>query len=145
MDRPGSSCDQARVRFKAFSGDSSSNRRRMLNIESVEQVYLAPGATDLRKSIDGLSALVSAVFELDPFSDRWFVFCNRQRDKLKILRWDTNGFWLYYRRLERGRFKWPVETGPALSITRRQLQWLLDGLAIEQKQAHRPVNARIAV
>jgi len=117
----------------------------MLNIESVEQVYLAPGITDLRKSIDGLSALVSAVFELDPFSDRWFVFCNRQRDKLKILRWDTNGFWLYYRRLERGRFKWPLQTGPALSITRRQLQWLLDGLAIEQKQAHRPVNARITV
>ena len=117
----------------------------MLNIESVEHVYLAPGVTDLRKSIDGLSALVSAVFELDPFSDRWFVFCNRQRDKLKNLRWDTNGFWLYYRRLERGRFKWPLQTGPALSITRRQLQWLLDGLAIEQKQAHRPVNARIAV
>ena len=117
----------------------------MLNIESVEQVYLAPGVTDLRKSIDGLSALVSAVFELDPFSDRWFVFCNRQRDKLKILRWETNGFWLYYRRLERGRFKWPVQTGPAFSITRRQLQWLLDGLTVEQKQAHRPVNARIAI
>ena len=117
----------------------------MLNIESVDQVYLAPGVTDLRKSIDGLSALVSAVFELDPFSDRWFVFCNRQRNKLKILRWDTNGFWLYYRRLERGRFKWPIQTGPALSITRRQLQWLLDGLSIEQKQAHRVVHARIAV
>jgi transposase len=111
----------------------------------VEHVYLAPGATDLRKSIDGLSAMVSAVFELDPFSDRWFVFRNRQRDKLKILRWDTNGFWLYYRRLERGRFKWPVQSGPALSITRRQLQWLLDGLAIEQKGAHRPVHARMAI
>jgi transposase len=117
----------------------------MLNPEAVGQVYLAPGVTDLRKSIDGLSAMVSAVFELDPFSDRWFVFCNRQRDKLKILRWDTNGFWLYYRRLERGRFKWPVQTGSALSISRRQLQWLLDGLTIEQKQAHRPVYARIAV
>ena len=117
----------------------------MLNIESVDQVYLAPGVTDLRKSIDGLSVLVSVVFDLDPFSDRWFVFCNRQRDKLKILRWDHNGFWLYYRRLERGRFRWPVETGPALSITRRQLQWLLDGLTIEQKQAHRVVHARIAV
>jgi transposase len=117
----------------------------MLNFESARHVYLAPGATDLRKSIDGLSALVTAVFELDPFSDRWFVFCNRQRDKLKILRWDTNGFWLYYRRLERGRFKWPIQTGPALSITRRQLQWLLDGLTIEQKQAHRPVPAKIAV
>jgi transposase len=117
----------------------------MLNLGLVEQVYLAPGATDLRKSIDGLSAVVSAVFELDPFSDRWFVFCNRQRDKLKILRWDTNGFWLYYRRLEKGRFRWPVQTGAALSITRRQLQWLLDGLTIEQKQAHRPMPARIAV
>jgi transposase len=67
----------------------------MLNAESVERVHLAPGATDLRKSIDGLSALVRAVFELDPFSDQWFVFCNKQRDKLKILRWDYNGFWLY--------------------------------------------------
>lgn len=117
----------------------------MLNPETVGQVYLTPGVTDLRKSIDGLSAMVSMVFELDPFSDRWFVFCNRQRDKLKILRWDTNGFWLYYRRLERGRFKWPVQTGSALSISRRQLQWLLDGLTIEQQQAHRPVYARIAV
>jgi transposase len=117
----------------------------MLNAESVEQVYLAPGATDLRKSIDGLSALVSVVFDLDPFSNRWFVFCNRQRDKLKILRWDHNGFWLYYRRLERGRFKWPVQTGPALSISRRQLQWLLDGLTIDQQQAHGPVYARIAI
>ena len=117
----------------------------MLNPESVEQVFLAPGTTDLRKSIDGLSALVSVVFEMDPFSDRWFIFCNRQRDKLKILRWDHNGFWLYYRRLERGRFRWPVETGSPLSISRRQLQWLLDGLTIEQTQAHRPVHAKIAV
>jgi transposase len=117
----------------------------VLNIESVEQVYLAPGATDLRKSIDGLSALVTAVFEMDPFSDRWYVFCNRQRDKLKILRWDTNGFWLYYRRLERGRFRWPVETGSKVCISRRQLQWLLDGLSIEQTQAHRPVHAKIAI
>ena len=117
----------------------------MLNLESVGQIYLAPGVTDLRKSIDGLSAIVSAVFELDPFSDRWFVFCNRKRDKLKILRWDHNGFWLYYRRLEKGRFKWPTETGPALSITRRQLQWLLDGLTIEQKHAHSRVHARVAI
>ena len=117
----------------------------MLNLESVEQVLLAPGATDLRKSIDGLAALVSVVFELDPFSDRWFVFCNRQRDKLKILRWDQNGFWLYYRRLERGRFQWPAQGGQAVSISRRQLHWLLDGLAIEQRQAHPVVHARLVV
>ena len=118
----------------------------MLGLESVGQVHLAPGATDLRKSIDGLSVLVSAVFQLDLFSDRWFVFCNRQRDKLKILRWDHNGFWLYYRRLERGRFRWPERGDKApLIITRRQLQWLLDGLTIEQRQAHRPVQARVVI
>ena len=117
----------------------------MLSAESIGQIHLAPGATDLRESIDGLSALVSAVFQMDPFSDQWFVFCNRQRDKLKILRWDHNGFWLYYRRLERGRFQWPAQTSLAVGISRRQLQWLLDGLSIEQKQAHRPVSARIVI
>ena len=109
-------------------------------------VYLACGSTDLRKSIDGLAALVSQVFELDLFSHSLFVFCNRDRDKLKILVWDTNGFWLYYRRLERGRFRWPDQPGQkTVTVSRRQLQWLLDGLTLEQQQAHAPVTARIAV
>jgi transposase len=115
----------------------------MLNLEPRGQVHLAPGATDLRNSIDGLAALVSAVFELDPFSDRLFVFCNRRRDKLKILRWDHNGFWLYYRRLERGRFQWPQDGRESVVITRRQLQWLLDGLSIDQRQAHGAVRASV--
>ena len=63
-------------------------------------VYLAPGVTDMGKSIDGLSLMVSEILELDPFSENLFVFCNRERNKLKILHWQTNGFWLYYRRLE---------------------------------------------
>ena len=111
------------------------------------RVYLARGATDLRKSIDGLCAMVSYSFELDPMSASLFVFCNRDRDKLKILYWDNNGFWLLYRRLETGRFRWPRGTiggggasgeGPLL-IDRRQLQWLLDGLDLEQKRAHAPL------
>jgi transposase len=80
----------------------------MLTLSEGTRVYLACGHTDLRKSIDGLAALVSQVFELDLFSNSLFVFCNRDRDKLKILVRDHNGFWLYYRRLERGRFRWPV-------------------------------------
>lgn len=106
------------------------------------QVYLARGATDLRKSIDSLCTLVSYSFELDPMSASLFVFCNRDRDKLKILYWDNNGFWLLYRRLETGRFRWPKSTivGEApILIDRRQLQWLLDGLDLEQKRAHRPL------
>ncbi|MFZ0446286.1 MAG: IS66 family insertion sequence element accessory protein TnpB [Bacillus sp. (in: firmicutes)] len=81
----------------------------MLNVDSVDRVYLARGSTDLRKSIDGLAILVKEGFDLDPFSSSLFVFCNRKRDKLKILHWDHNGFWLYYRRLERGTFHWPSE------------------------------------
>jgi transposase len=117
----------------------------MLTLGEGVTVYLACGHTDLRKSIDGLAALVSQVFALDLFSSSLFVFCNRGRDKLKILYWDHNGFWLYYRRLERGRFRWPDHPGQqTLSISRRQLQWLLDGLSLEQTQAHAPVTARIA-
>ena len=117
----------------------------MLNWADGATVTLASGSTDLRKSIDGLAALVTHSFELDLFGNSLFVFCNRGRDKLKILRWDHNGFWLYYRRLERGRFRWPESSETqALTISRRQLQWLLDGLTLEQKQAHPPVSARIA-
>jgi len=115
----------------------------MLTDIGPDRVYLACGSTDLRKSIDGLAALAREAFALDPFSSCLFVFCNRRRDKLKILQWDHNGFWLYYRRLERGRFQWPAANeGVTLSITRRQLRWLLDGLTFEQRQAHPEVTAR---
>jgi len=115
----------------------------MIAAPGAERVYLACGATDLRKSIDGLAVLVQQVFQLELFDQAWFVFCNRDRDKLKILRWETNGFWLYYRRLERGRFHWPATpSGTPRLITRRQLHWLLDGLTLEQGQAHQEVTAR---
>jgi transposase len=118
----------------------------MLNPDMVQQVYLALGSTDMRKSIDGLAALVSGVFELDPFSESWFVFSNSRRDKVKILRWDHNGFWLYYRRLERGRFPWPSKAAAqTMIISRRQLQWLLDGLSIDQLKAHKKVSARLVI
>lgn len=118
----------------------------MLTGLGVEQVYLACGATDLRKSIDGLAALVQQAFALDPFTPALFVFCNRQRDKVKILYWEHNGFWLVYRRLERGRFAWPlVVTESPRTVSRRQLQWLLDGLALEQRQAHPAVTARTVI
>lgn len=114
----------------------------MLSDINPNQVYLATGATDMRKSIDGLAGIVSLEFKLDVFSESWFVFCNKGRDKLKILHWDQNGFWLYYRRLERGRFRWPgAGESSTVRITRRELGWLLDGLSIEQRQAHRPVQA----
>ncbi len=117
----------------------------MLSETNAMAVYLACGSTDLRKSIDGLAALVQEVFQLNPFSPGMFVFCNRRRDKLKILTWDHNGFWLYYRRLERGNFNWPEENAGPLKISRRELRWLLDGLSLKQKEAHPEVTARVVV
>lgn len=119
----------------------------MLNdFAPAQKVYLACGHTDMRKSIDGLAALVQQSLKLDPFSPCLFVFCNRQRDKLKILFWEHNGFWLYYRRLERGRFVWPESTtDKTRAISRRELHWLLDGLPLTQPKAHPKVHARHVV
>lgn len=107
-------------------------------------IYLVAGATDMRKSIDGLALIVSDVLELNPLSEAWFIFCNRQRDKLKILFWDTNGFWLYYRRLETGRFTWPSPLNESASVTisRHQLNWLLSGLTLHPPQAHQSLRGR---
>jgi transposase len=117
----------------------------MLNESGARYAYLACGATDLRKSIDTLAVLVKEEFDLDPFSSSLFVFCNRQHDRLKILEWDHNGFWLHYRRLERGRFQWPAENSPTVKISYRELRWLLDGLSLKQPRAHREVKERIVV
>ncbi|WP_039238168.1 IS66 family insertion sequence element accessory protein TnpB [Bacillus thermotolerans] len=118
----------------------------MLNAAKVDCVYLARGSTDLRKSIDGLATIVQEGFQLDPFSPCLFVFCNRKKDKLKILHWEYNGFWLYYRRLEKGIFQWPdPSSAQPMAISHRQLNWLLDGLTLEQTQAHGRVSAKIIV
>ena len=116
----------------------------MLSRSSSAKVWLAVGSTDLRKSIDGLAITVQMQFKLDPFNDGIFVFCNRACDKLKILYWYNNGFWLYYRRLERGRFKWPTSTGNAdtVCISERELSWLLEGLDIHERGGHKAVKQR---
>jgi transposase len=100
------------------------------------KVYLALGNTDMRKAINGLSMLVEARLELDPFSGHLFVFCNRRRNIIKILYWDTNGFCLWYKRLEKDVFRWPESEADVWHIDHRQLSWLLDGLEVRQARAH---------
>jgi transposase len=118
----------------------------MLNELTGQRIYLACDSTDLRKSIDGLAALVQEGFALDPFAPVLFVFCNRQRDKLKILQWEHNGFWLHYRRLEKGKFQWPVKVATdTITIDSRQLRWLLDGLSLTQRHAHPEVKAKVVI
>ena len=71
----------------------------MLTISPAVRIYLATGATDLRRSIDGLAALVRERFTLDPLSGHLFLFRNRRGDRLKILAWDRSGFWVLYTRI----------------------------------------------
>lgn len=108
-----------------------------------KQVYLACGHTDMRKSINGLSEIVAAEFELDPFTESVFVFCNRRRDRLKILEWDGDGFWLYFKRLEKGRFRWPAEgEEKTMSLAGDELRILLAGARVEQKLKRNEVTER---
>ena len=74
-----------------------------------KQIFLVCGATDMRKGIDGLSSVVNVRFvsESEPYDSALFIFCNRSRDKVKILEWDGDGFWLCQKRLEKGTFPWP--------------------------------------
>lgn len=108
-----------------------------------QTVYLAVGATDLRKSVDGLAAIVQSGFKLDPFAPCLFAFCNRQRDRVKILEWSERGFWLHYFRLERGKLPWPAEKEELnpLDLTWQDLRQLLDGIPLkpmEKRQLNHP-------
>ncbi len=107
------------------------------------KVYLAMGVTDMRKSINGLSILVSELLELNPFSGHLFVFCNRKRNMVKILYWDQNGFCIWHKKLEKHKFKWPDSKEHIKTIGKRELVWLLDGINIYQKHAHKSLNYSI--
>ena len=98
------------------------------------RVFLACGQTDMRKSINGLAAMVEGSFKLSPFDGAIFVFCNRNRDRIKILEWDSDGFWLYFKRLEKGHFRWPASgTEQTLTLTGEELSILLSGTRVELK------------
>jgi transposase len=88
-------------------------------------VWLVAEAYDMRKSIDGLAQAVVDALARQPVSGEVFVFGNRARDKIKLLWWDRHGFWLAYKRLERGRFRWPA-AGGAIGLS--ELTLLLEGI-----------------
>ena len=100
----------------------------MLSLPPSIRIFLARGVTDMRKQIDGLAGLVEHALEQDPFSGHLFVFCNRSRNRLKILYWEEGGYWLLHKRLERGRFAWPDGDAPVISLSATQLHALLGGL-----------------
>ena len=105
------------------------------------QVYIVTGYTDMRKGIDGLASMVEGHFGLDPFSKCLYLFCGRNRSRLKGVLWEDDGFLLLYKRLDNGVFRWPRSEAEAKLLTPQQIRWLLEGLEIEQPKAVKPGSA----
>ena len=102
----------------------------MLSISTGTRIFVALGATDMRKGFDGLQGIVCGVLEQDPFSGHLFLFVNRRRDKLKILYWDGDGLAIWYRRLEQGTFQMPqaADDRKSAEIRSDELTMLLRGV-----------------
>lgn len=105
-------------------------------IDGADHIYLVTGVTDFRKQIQGLSTIVCMQFQLGPFQgSAVFLFCNKKRDAIKVLRFYKNGFILVTKKLMANmRFQWARNTAEAKEITMQQVGWLLQGLEIEQKK-----------
>jgi transposase len=107
----------------------------MFRFDGKVRVWLHRDAVDFRMSINGLSALVKQSMQLDPLGDDIFAFCNRRRDRIKLLLWERTGFWLLMKRLEQDRFAWPRKE-PVMALTSEQLHWLLEGIDLEAMRRH---------
>lgn len=103
----------------------------MLSWTGSVAIFLAAGVTDLRRSVDGLAGLVRNGLDQDPFSGALFVFCNRRRDRVKILVFESSGFWVLYKRLEKGTFAWPSSDQGPISMTSAELTLLLAGIDLK--------------
>jgi transposase len=116
----------------------------MLKFEG-KKILLACGPTDGRRSINGLVAMVTHSFPLSPYDAAVFVFCNKNRDRLKILEFDGDGFWLHLKRIEKSHFKWPaVEDGMSkqtMALTNEELTYLIGGTQLELKLRRQELQA----
>jgi len=100
----------------------------MIAIPAGVRIYLAMGPTDMRKGFDGLSMLAQEVLKQEPFLGHLFVFRGKRGDLVKVLYWDGQGFCLFAKRLEKGRFVWPITKEGSVTLTPAQLSMLLEGI-----------------
>jgi transposase len=109
----------------------------MIDLSQIENIYLVPGYTDMRKQVDGLlSVLTVNHSDIDLKSRNLYIFCSKDKTKLKVLEIDHDGIWVYYKRTHGDKYLWPKDPNHQI-IEKRQLLWLLDGLNIRQKHAHK--------
>ena len=109
----------------------------MIELNNVKEIYLVSGYTDMRKQIDGLISIIKNIGKFDLTTNTLFIFCGKDKTKIKILEIDQTGVWVYYKRTHGQKFKWP-KNNEKLLITKQQLSWFLQGLSVIQKNAHTP-------
>ena len=100
----------------------------MIPLQASGRIYLACGHTDMRRGFDGLAVMVQEVLTHDPHSGALFAFRGKRGDLLKLLWWDGQGLCLFAKRLERGRFVWPMAATGTVSLTKAQLAMLMEGI-----------------
>ena len=105
-----------------------------MSLSCATRVFVATQPVDLRGSFNRLFALTQSVLQQDPLSGHWFVFTNRQRNRLKILFWDGSGLWVCAKRLEQGRFSWPEDQNSCASLRAEELHALICGLEVREKR-----------
>ena len=118
----------------------------MLSLDRGQRIFLAAGATDMRKSFDSLSGLVREELGRDPLSGELFAFCNKSRNRLKLLLFEGAGLWVLAKRLERGTFAWPVVSTSSrrVELSAEELALLLGGLDAQELRPRRWKRSRVA-
>lgn len=104
------------------------------------RIYLYRDPVDFRKASNGLAAIVERELGHNPFDGGLYAFTNRQRNKIKCLLWEDNGFVLYYKSLAEDKFRWPRRGDEVVSLTGQQINWLLDGYDITLMTGHKKLH-----
>lgn len=113
------------------------------DISGISKIYVITGRTDMRKSFDGLMAIIRDNFQMDPYASAVYLFCGRDSRKIKALYHDRDGFCLLQKRLDgSGRFQWPRNASEARLLTRQEFRWLMEGLSIDQPKAIKGTTGR---
>ena len=107
---------------------------------SLTQVYLYSQPIDFRKSFRGISAIIECELGHNPFEGHLYAFTNKQRNKIKCLFWENNGFVLYYKSLEEDKFIWPKSQEDVVTLNGQQINWLLDGLDLSAMKGHKKLQ-----
>ena len=106
------------------------------DITTADEIYIVCGYTDMRKSIDGLCAVIQDQLKMDPRCSALYLFCGRRCDRIKAILWEGDGFVMLYKRMEaQGRFRWPRNSDEVRTLSWQQFDWLMSGLEIEQPKA----------